>query len=94
MSVCYSKNYKSDLPLEERLLKDVSVRLIEPSERKRHDELMEGEHYLGNANAVGQVLRYVAEYNGEWISALQNVETPESRTLFAISDWFNDAKKR
>ena len=70
MSVCYSKNYKSDLPLEERLLKDVSVRLIEPSERKRHDELMEGEHYLGNANAVGQVLRYVAEYNGEWISAL------------------------
>jgi hypothetical protein len=46
------------------------VRLIELSERERHDQLMEQEHYLGNANAIGQVLRYVAEYEGEWVGAL------------------------
>jgi len=32
--------------------------------------LLEREHYLRNANAIGQVLRYVAEYRGEWVAGL------------------------
>lgn len=70
MSVCHSNQRDLSLPVEERLLQEVSVRLIERSERARHDQLMEKEHYLGNANAVGQVLRYVAEYEGQWVAAL------------------------
>lgn len=46
------------------------MRLIELEERDRHDHLMEREHYLGNSNAIGQVLRYVAEYQGDWVAAL------------------------
>jgi hypothetical protein len=39
-------------------------------EQCRHDELMDQEHYLHNANAIGQVLRYVAEYRGQWVAVL------------------------
>lgn len=70
MSICHSNQNGLSLPAEERLLQEVSVRLIEFKERERHDQLMEQEHYLGNANAIGQVLRYVAEYEGEWVGAL------------------------
>jgi hypothetical protein len=31
---------------------------------------LERHHYLHNANAVGQVLRYVVEYDGEWVAVL------------------------
>ena len=59
------------LPVEAHLLDQVGVRLIETEEdRRRHDELMERHHYLHNAKAVGQVLRYVVEYHGEWVALL------------------------
>ena len=64
MSVCHLNQKGEGLPGEARLLEDVRVRLIEPGERDRHDQLIEQHHYLGNANSVGQVLRYVAEYHG------------------------------
>lgn len=73
MSICHLNQKLADLPPETRLLQEVSVRLIDPlmaAERERHDQLMEQYHYLGNANAVGQVLRYVAEYQGQWVGLL------------------------
>lgn len=70
MSVCHANQPAASLPPEPRLLQEVTARLIDPGERPRHDQLMEQEHYLGNANAIGQVLRYVAEYQGEWVAAL------------------------
>jgi len=70
MSVCHCSQRGADLPEELRLLKEVTVRLIRPGERKRYDQLIEKEHYLKNANAVGQVLRYVAEYKGQWMALL------------------------
>jgi hypothetical protein len=60
----------ASLPAEERLLDQVTVRLIDPEERERYDALMEQEHYLGKDNAVGAVLRYVAEYQGQWVALL------------------------
>lgn len=60
----------ASLPAEERLLDQVTVRLIDPEERERYDALMEQEHYLGKDNAVGGVLRYVAEYQGQWVALL------------------------
>jgi hypothetical protein len=44
------------------------VRLIEPSERPRFDELLTREHYLKNATVVGQTLRYVAEFGDQWLA--------------------------
>lgn len=57
-------------PAEPILLKAVTVRLIEESERERFDAELVTKHYLKNANVVGRVLRYVAEYEGEWVALL------------------------
>src|SRR3974377_2620364 len=55
-------------PSEPLLLGEVTVRLIEDSERERFEEELVTRHYLKNANAVGRVLRYVAEYRGQWVA--------------------------
>jgi len=61
----------AELPAEERLLEEVGIRLVaSEADRRRHDELLERHHYLHNAKAVGQVLRYVAEYRGQWVAVL------------------------
>jgi hypothetical protein len=70
MSVHLADNVRAGLPAEPKLLNAVTVRLITESERDRFDQLLETEHYLKNATAVGQVLRYVAEYGGQWVALL------------------------
>jgi hypothetical protein len=70
MSIHLSETIVEGLPQEPKLLGDVQVRLIEPSERSGFDELLSREHYLKNATVVGQVLRYVAEYEGQWLALL------------------------
>ncbi len=57
-------------PAEPLVLREVTVRLIEDAERERFDEELATKHYLKNANAVGRVLRYVAEYQGQWVALL------------------------
>ena len=71
MAVHYAEQKLGDLPTEERLLEEVTVRPVKgPAEQQRHDQLLEEEHYLRNATAVGRVLRYVAEYRGQWVAIL------------------------
>src|SRR5271167_5225759 len=71
MSLCHLDQVMAGLPAEERLLEAVVVRLLATeAERRRHDQLLEQHHYLHNASAVGQVLRYVVEYHGEWVAVL------------------------
>ena len=56
------------IPEEEPcLLKGVQIRLLQPEERERFDQLMGEQHYLGNAQLVGEQVRYVAEYQGQWV---------------------------
>ena len=52
------------------ILAKVSVRLIEPEEKKQWDRLISERHYLANANLVGRQLRYVAELDGQWVGLL------------------------
>jgi hypothetical protein len=70
MSIHLSEVVVEGLPAEPMLLREVSVRLIEPSEQSRFDALLTREHYLRNATVVGQALRYVAEYQGQWLALL------------------------
>jgi hypothetical protein len=71
MSICYAEQTLAGLPVETRLLDEVVLRLVvRDAERVRHDDHLEREHYLHNPTAVGQVLRYVAEYRGEWVAVL------------------------
>ncbi len=55
---------------EQAMLDGVRVRLIESGEREPFDRLMIQEHYLGNAQLVGEQLRYVAEYQGQWVALI------------------------
>lgn len=65
MSIHLTDGVRDGLPQEPVLLREVGVRLIEPAEQSRFDELLAREHYLKNATVVGRTLRYVAEYNGQ-----------------------------
>src|SRR6266404_364010 len=62
MSIHLSDSVVAELPQQLKLLSEVSVRLLEPSEGARFDELLSREHYLKNATVVGQTLRYLAEH--------------------------------
>jgi len=70
MSIHLSDSVVEGLPQEPHLLRDVNVRLIEPSEQARFDDLLSREHYLKNATVVGQTLRYVAQYERQWLALL------------------------
>ncbi len=55
---------------EQEVLDGVTLRLIEPKEQRRFDELIKEHHYLHSADWVGERLCYVAEYKGEWLALL------------------------
>jgi hypothetical protein len=55
---------------DQRLLDGVQVRLLAPEERARFDALLVTQHYLKSAALVGEQVRYVAEYQGQWVALL------------------------
>lgn len=55
---------------QQALLNAVQVRLIRPEEREKFDALIVKDHYLHNADFVGEQLRYVAEHQGQWVALL------------------------
>lgn len=55
---------------EQRVLEEVVIRLVEPSEQERFEQLICEHHYLHNANSTGRSLRYVAEHQGQWLALL------------------------
>ena len=52
------------------LIDGAQIRLIEPGERERFDQFIVEQHYLKNAQLVGEQLRYVAEYKGRWVGLM------------------------
>jgi hypothetical protein len=70
------------------MLARVTIRLIEPAEKARWDELICERHYLKNANLVGRQLRYVAELAGQWVALLGwNVAAYHLRPREAWAAW-------
>ena len=57
-------------PTGQDVLDKVAVRLIQEHEKPRWNEIIEQEHYLHNPRLVGEQLRYVAEFKGEWLALL------------------------
>jgi hypothetical protein len=55
---------------EAAVLDQLVVRLIEPHEQQRWNQLVSEHHYLKNANMVGERLCYVAEQGGKWLALL------------------------
>ena len=57
-------------PAEAVVLEQIVVRLIEPPEQERWNQLISRHHYLKNAHLVGERLCYVVEYQGRWLALL------------------------
>jgi hypothetical protein len=55
---------------EQHLLDGVSVRLLCDVERGHYDALLDKQHYLKSGQLVGEQLRYVAEFDGQWLALL------------------------
>lgn len=74
--------------VDAELLAQVTIRLIEPAEKSRWDNLICERHYLKNANLVGRQLRYVAELEGQWIALLGwNVAAYHLRPREEWAEW-------
>ncbi len=52
---------------EQRVLDELEVRLVAPAEQARFDALLVEHHYLHSATAVGEQVRYVAAFRGQWL---------------------------
>ena len=50
--------------------REVTLRLARPDERVRWDALMDERHYLGFRQFAGRGLRYVAEYEKQWLALI------------------------
>ena len=56
---------------EQAVLDGLNLRLLtEPEDKQRWDELVIEHHYLKSASLVGEQLRYVAQYQGQWLALL------------------------
>lgn len=55
---------------EQQILEGLQVRLVHKDEQPRYEQFIEEQHYLKSVPLVGEQLRYVAEYNGEWLALL------------------------
>ena len=53
---------------QQAVLAGVQIRPLAPDERPHFDQLMCEQHYLKAAPVVGEQLRYVAEYQGQWVA--------------------------
>jgi hypothetical protein len=51
-------------------LQNLIVRPSHPGESGRWDQLMSVHHYLGHHHLVGKSLKYVAEFDGQWVALL------------------------
>lgn len=79
---------------QQALLDGVQLRLLESHERQGFDQLLVEEHYLHSAEFVGEQLRYVAEYQGQWVALL--VWSAGAYKLKLREEWigWSDRQKR
>lgn len=57
-------------PAEAAVVEQIQVRVVRPEEEVRWEELTSQHHYLKSARMVGEQLRYVAEYQGQWLALI------------------------
>lgn len=60
--------HRQPTPDEQQVLEHLTVRLVRPEEVARFDQLLVEHHYLKSAQLVGEHLRYVATYKGQWLA--------------------------
>jgi hypothetical protein len=63
-----SSRFRQPTPDEQEILVHLTVRLVSADQAERFDQLIAEHHYLKNGHLVGEHLRYVAEYRGQWLA--------------------------
>ena len=69
----------------EILLNELEIRPIQEIERKRFGELLDEEHYLGDGEQVGEMVRQVVTYQGRWVALF--LWGPSSYHLAPRDEW-------
>ena len=59
--------FRRPAPDEQHVLEHLSVRLLRREEQRRFDALLVEHHYLHSAAVVGEQLRYVVPFEGQWL---------------------------
>lgn len=70
MCMHFLEQGSAGLPEEPRLLDELTIRLANEADLPGFNQLLAKEHYLQNPTAVGRVLRYIAEYQGQWVALI------------------------
>jgi len=60
--------FRQPTPDEQEILIHLVVRPVRPQEVEPFEQQMAKHHYLKNGHVVGEHLRYVAEYRGQWLA--------------------------
>ena len=60
--------FRQPTPEEQQVLVELQVELVPAEQVARFDQLMIEHHYLKSAQLVGEHLRYVATYRGQWLA--------------------------
>lgn len=55
---------------EQQILDEMTIRLVSKDEKDKYERLIDEQHYLNSKPLVGEQLRYVIEYEGEWLALL------------------------
>ena len=63
-----SARFRQPTPDEQEILIHLLVELVPPDQVERFDQQIAEHHYLKNARVVGEQLRYVATYRGQWLA--------------------------
>jgi hypothetical protein len=64
------KNIQMPDSREQQILEGLEIRLVRKDEQACYERLIDEQHYLKSVPLVGEQLRYVAEYKGEWMALL------------------------
>ena len=63
--------FRRPTPSEQEVLKHFQIRLLtKEADMERFDDSIIAHHYLKSATLVGEHLRYVASYRGQWLALL------------------------
>lgn len=68
MKIKNAARFRTPTPDEQQVLIHLEVRPVRPDEVARFDQLLDAHHYLQSAQLVGEHLRYVAVYRGQWLA--------------------------
>lgn len=87
--------HRQPTPAEQHVLEHLTVRPLRPEELPRCNALLVEHHYLKNAHLVGEHLRYVATYQGQWL-ALASWSAPalHLKPRDAFIGWSDEQRRR